>query len=280
MTPLDWMMAGDTGVSSETIMHVMEGTQPPEGTDVPYDRGDFGRCHRLLELFPHYRHRLREVADKYPIWVGFVREWPGLTDLYESGKAEQLNDAMRPLVEEGRLADGWRRTDLGWQHKALDLVRSEVASEIDAIANTRTCVSCGCTEDDCSGCIERTGEACYWVDDDLCSACVRYGSYFVAAIYREGDPSHAPYETELWTRKDADAFVRNMLVSPDSEAGEVFMQGGGDAGMARPDGTVVYLTYIEQNPLNIKRYSFDDARRAVILRKHADDLDLAADVEW
>lgn len=36
------------------------------------------------------------------------------------------------------------------------------------------CKVCGCTDKDCSQCIEKTGEACYWVDDDheLCSACV------------------------------------------------------------------------------------------------------------
>lgn len=36
------------------------------------------------------------------------------------------------------------------------------------------CRVCGCTQDDCSGCIERTGKPCHWVDfdEDLCSACV------------------------------------------------------------------------------------------------------------
>ncbi|MEN6421290.1 MAG: hypothetical protein ABFD76_05025 [Smithella sp.] len=34
------------------------------------------------------------------------------------------------------------------------------------------CRVCGCTDDDCSQCIERTGKPCYWVEDDLCSACV------------------------------------------------------------------------------------------------------------
>jgi hypothetical protein len=34
------------------------------------------------------------------------------------------------------------------------------------------CRRCGCTEKDCSGCIERTGSPCTWVEDDLCSACV------------------------------------------------------------------------------------------------------------
>jgi hypothetical protein len=39
------------------------------------------------------------------------------------------------------------------------------------------CRVCGCTNDDCAGCVERTGIACYWVDDTytLCSACVGEG---------------------------------------------------------------------------------------------------------
>ncbi len=36
----------------------------------------------------------------------------------------------------------------------------------------RVCRRCGCTDADCSGCIERTGAPCHWVADDLCSACV------------------------------------------------------------------------------------------------------------
>jgi len=36
----------------------------------------------------------------------------------------------------------------------------------------RRCRKCGCTNDDCRGCIERTGQPCHWVEADLCSACV------------------------------------------------------------------------------------------------------------
>lgn len=34
------------------------------------------------------------------------------------------------------------------------------------------CRECGCTQRDCSGCVERTGVPCEWVELDLCSACV------------------------------------------------------------------------------------------------------------
>jgi hypothetical protein len=40
-----------------------------------------------------------------------------------------------------------------------------------SVFDVRTCRVCGCTDDDCSGCMERTGEPCHWVSDDLCSAC-------------------------------------------------------------------------------------------------------------
>jgi hypothetical protein len=33
------------------------------------------------------------------------------------------------------------------------------------------CRECGCTDDDCRQCVERTGEPCTWVESGLCSAC-------------------------------------------------------------------------------------------------------------
>lgn len=33
------------------------------------------------------------------------------------------------------------------------------------------CRECGCTDDDCSECIEAQGEPCHWVEPDLCSRC-------------------------------------------------------------------------------------------------------------
>lgn len=36
----------------------------------------------------------------------------------------------------------------------------------------RACRKCGCTELDCSQCIEKKGYPCHWVEWDLCSHCV------------------------------------------------------------------------------------------------------------
>ena len=35
----------------------------------------------------------------------------------------------------------------------------------------RKCRVCGCTDNDCRRCIERTGQPCSWVEENLCSAC-------------------------------------------------------------------------------------------------------------
>lgn len=35
----------------------------------------------------------------------------------------------------------------------------------------RSCRGCGCTDQDCSQCIARTGRPCTWIEADLCSAC-------------------------------------------------------------------------------------------------------------
>jgi hypothetical protein len=41
----------------------------------------------------------------------------------------------------------------------------------DAIREAAACRVCGCSDLDCSGCVERTGKPCHWVEDNLCSAC-------------------------------------------------------------------------------------------------------------
>ncbi len=121
MTPMDWMMSGDTGTSSKTICAVMTGSKlsGPFGADVPHDPSDFGRCYRLLALFPEWRNRLDEVAFHFPAWTALVREWDNLTAMYEeelaekTGKAPRLYKRMQALIDEGRIAAGWTQTAPG-----------------------------------------------------------------------------------------------------------------------------------------------------------------------
>jgi len=97
---------------------------------------------------------------------------------------EEALDLRAYLVEEYQIqrdascnwrADGWPDlASLDDGDKAeLDRIRARIAAIDVALDDNEPlhCRVCGCTEYDCSGCVERTGHACSWVEPDLCSAC-------------------------------------------------------------------------------------------------------------
>lgn len=78
---------------------------------------------------------------------------------------------------------GWRFEFVSDEHELRagavidaddDAAGGEVApaADVEIEAFGETCRVCGCTDEDCGGCVERTGQPCYWVEEDLCSACV------------------------------------------------------------------------------------------------------------
>lgn len=106
---MEWFVSHDTGISSETIWSVMT-RWPVSRVGTPSDPSDFGRCHRLLELFPSWRRRLHLVGEKYPAWRPFVREWSDLTALYlrdlPTGSSFDLWEAQERLQIEGGVYKG------------------------------------------------------------------------------------------------------------------------------------------------------------------------------
>jgi hypothetical protein len=116
MTPIEWLLSDDTGVSSMTICAVMTGSKicGVFGPDIPHDSGDFGRCYRLLTHFPEWRDRLPEVAKQYPMWGPIVEAWGELSAMYEKERDTKarhgLYERMRELVDAGRIAAGWKQT--------------------------------------------------------------------------------------------------------------------------------------------------------------------------
>jgi hypothetical protein len=112
-TPDEWMASCDTGTSSETIWSVMTG-RPVKRTGIPWDPADFGRCYRLLKLFPAWRARMPEVAKKHAEWAGLVKEWDELTRLFEeespSGTCPKLWVRMQELRGEATPTTGTRVT--------------------------------------------------------------------------------------------------------------------------------------------------------------------------
>lgn len=133
MTPTEWLMSDDTGTSSKTILSVMTNTSGHYLGSPPADNDDFGRCYRLLLVFPQWRSRLQEVADRFPAWGPMVKAWEELETLWETycdprGRvgskeyaankpaATKLYNRIKVLEDEGLIADGWKRTGPGsWE---------------------------------------------------------------------------------------------------------------------------------------------------------------------
>jgi len=106
MTEIEWLLSGDTGISSETILAVMTGSKMGGvfRADHPHDPSDFGRCYRLLNYFPEYKKRLGEVSNRYKKWKPLVDNWNELTALYveesknKNGRAPKLYAKMCELL--------------------------------------------------------------------------------------------------------------------------------------------------------------------------------------
>ena len=80
ITPEQWVVGRDTGTSSLTIWAVMTGNENPHGRNgPPLDPDDFGRCYRLLKLFPAWIPRLPEVAKACPRFAPMIEHWVEMT---------------------------------------------------------------------------------------------------------------------------------------------------------------------------------------------------------
>lgn len=92
--------------------------------------------------------------------------------------------ALRPVVPSGAGSAG---DEVSWKLAELERTEGDLAVAIReattagralAAAGVTWCRECGCTDNDCSRCIERTGSPCAWVDpwhagsSNLCTACL------------------------------------------------------------------------------------------------------------
>lgn len=104
MRPEEWILSDDTGTSSKCIWSVMMGVDLKEHhfyAGTPSDPSDFGRCYRLLEKFPQWKARLKEVGAKYPHWNKLIESWGECEALYlrdlPTGKSTELYNFMKDL---------------------------------------------------------------------------------------------------------------------------------------------------------------------------------------
>lgn len=136
---------------------------------------------------------------------GTAEREEALKDLVQQGGAAKLLGLAVELVLASRWRGSWRgaRDDLKRLSAALGIpARAELEKAGGKPAKGKpapasACRICGCTDADCSGCVERTGEPCSWVQPDLCSACA-----IVPAAPADAPPAPAAPITEATRLED------------------------------------------------------------------------------
>lgn len=90
----EWVNSGDCGLSSRCIAAVMQNLRG--SGEYPQDASDFGRCHRLLNRFPEWRGRIREMGAVHPgVWAELASRWQMMTDYFTRGQTSDVTSIIR-----------------------------------------------------------------------------------------------------------------------------------------------------------------------------------------
>lgn len=105
-----WLVVGERGVSSNTIMSVLSGLLiQTMYHNHPHDPDDFKRCEKLLREVPELREQLPLMADVSLVWARLVERWdeivtslekeiPGIFDGHY-GSAPITYQLMRKIID-------------------------------------------------------------------------------------------------------------------------------------------------------------------------------------
>lgn len=101
-----WMVAGDSGISSETMASIALDVEKKDsfGLRPPSDPSDFGRCYRLVMAVPEIIDVFPHIARKVPKFKGILDNWDELCALYERDlskkKSVEMYNRMKELLGE------------------------------------------------------------------------------------------------------------------------------------------------------------------------------------
>jgi len=101
---LKWLLSGDTGISSETMIAVALGITrgKSSGLDAPSDVSDFGRCYRLVQKIPELRDHFKKIGRRAKVFRGILKNWDELVAIYlrdmPTGKSTEFRRrSARPI---------------------------------------------------------------------------------------------------------------------------------------------------------------------------------------
>ncbi len=114
------------------------------------------------------RTRFPEIMDFLSKWIDAYKKAVDWQNIFKAGIKFHDTPTEMQLGVLKAFCD-----EMGQYQAGLSEDFNEFTSELNALfaGPERACRKCGCTDDNCQQCIERTGQPCLWVEEDLCSAC-------------------------------------------------------------------------------------------------------------
>jgi hypothetical protein len=97
-----WLMNGETGISSKTMVEVMTDRPCLSGfrRDHPCDPDDFNRCYKLLEMIPELKPMLPKMRSASKAWSNLIDNWDKLTEMLEEQLRTHKDNGMYDLMQE------------------------------------------------------------------------------------------------------------------------------------------------------------------------------------
>jgi hypothetical protein len=145
-------------------------------TAIPQRIGAIGKersaCGQLGPLATDATEHATVTCPQCQHWVAGRNMVSSLVDLVSAAMVAAVGG--HPGLNVG-LVEAMRPTARQFLNDSPDLREGVLAAAAQLIAwapPSGQCRVCGCTDDDCTGCVERTGQACTWVESNLCSACI------------------------------------------------------------------------------------------------------------
>lgn len=125
---LNWMFGDDAGSSSKAIVFNYYDIKTRDNWSYPFDSSDFGRCYRMLKLFPWMG--LEHMTQVNGVWVLLVARWPELVRLYEAAEAmgwqhatsKEIKAACPGIKEYGR---NGLNTTKAWKEAEEQITRAK-----------------------------------------------------------------------------------------------------------------------------------------------------------
>lgn len=82
-----------TGISSKTIIAYCTGVEYFDAGR-PYDASDVRRCLNVLQFFPEWKEKIKNIDERFPCWGAIGRNWEKVEVAYNNG------DDCRKLLSE------------------------------------------------------------------------------------------------------------------------------------------------------------------------------------